>query len=121
MLDLCMFADGAEQQEEISATGPVGRMDVAIPAAKVVWNPRDGSGPRVEKVATPADALAAGDHHGATYYQLLAFKRAYDEGTPPVVTALDGLRSVQMGVAAQQSIATGLPVDLDFSAKEATR
>ncbi|GAA4647597.1 hypothetical protein GCM10023115_55590 [Pontixanthobacter gangjinensis] len=115
VLDLCMFAEGAEQQEEIYAVGPIGRLDVTIPAATVKWSPRDGSGMTIEAVETPTDALQAGDHHGATFFQLQAFHHALVDGTPPALTALDGLRSVQMGAAAQQSIATGLPVHLDFS------
>ncbi|MBX7541241.1 Gfo/Idh/MocA family protein [Qipengyuania sphaerica] len=115
VLDLCMFAEGAEQQEEIYALGARGRLDVAIPAAEVTWSPRDRSGPLVEKVETPRDALAAGDHHGATYFQLRHFLDALDTGGPPQLTAFDGLRSVQMGAAAQQSIASGQPVALDFT------
>lgn len=114
VLDLSMFAEGAEQQEEIYALGPAGRLDVAIPAATVTWSPRDRSGPIVEHVETPRDALAAGDHHGATYFQLRKFHQAVVTGGEPEVTALDGLRSVQMGTAAQQSIASGQPVELDF-------
>ena len=115
VLDLCMFAEGAEQQEEIYAVGPIGRLDVTIPAATVKWSPRDGSGVTVEAIETPSEALQAGDHHGATFFQLQAFHRALVDGTQPALTALDGLRSVQMGAAAQQSILTGLPVALDFS------
>ncbi|QYJ07038.1 Gfo/Idh/MocA family protein [Qipengyuania flava] len=115
VLDLCMFAEGAEQQEEIYALGAKGRLDVAIPAAEITWSPRDRSGPVVEPVATPAEALAAGDHHGATFYQLTHFDAALATGGAAQVTALDGLRSVQMGAAAQKSIATGQPVALDFT------
>jgi predicted dehydrogenase len=114
VLDLCMFAEGAEQQEEIYALGAKGRLDVAIPAAKVTWSPRDKNGPIVEHVATPQAALAAGDHHGATYFQLRDFHDALVSGHAPKLSAIDGLRSVQMGVAAQQSIATGLPVALNL-------
>ena len=115
VLDLCMFAEGAEQQEEIYALGAKGRLEVQIPAANVTWSPRDKSGPIVEHVDTPKDALAAGDHHGATYFQLLDFHSALVSGGAPILSAVDGLRSVQMGSAAQRSIATGLPVELDFS------
>lgn len=117
VLDLCMFAEGAQQQEEIYALGPVGRLDVTIPAAELRWSPRDKIAPFAEHIATPPEALAAGDHHGATYFQLTHFHRAMVEGSPPHVTPLDGLRSVQMGAAAHQSIETGLPVALDFSSK----
>ena len=114
VLDLCMFAEGTEQQEEIYALGAKGRLDVAIPAATVTWSPRDKSGPFLEHIETPPAALSAGDHHGATYFQLMHFDRALQTGGAPHVNALDGLRSVQMGAAAQQSIATGQAVDLDF-------
>ena len=115
VLDLCMFAEGSEQQEEISAVGPVGKMEVKLPDGRVTWSPRDKSGPFIETVDTPADALAAGDHHGATYYQLLNFHTALKNGTSPLITAHDGYRSVAMGVAAQQSIATGQPVEINFT------
>lgn len=115
VLDLCMFAEGAEQQEEIYALGNKGRLDVAIPAATVTWSPRDRSGVVVEHVETPREALAAGDHHGATYFQLRDFHAALVSSSAPKLSALDGLRSVQMGDAAQRSIATGQAVELDFS------
>lgn len=118
VLDLCMFAEGSEEQEEISAVGPIGKMEVKLPGGRVTWSPRDKTGPFVETVETPADALAAGDHHGATYYQLLEFHAAMIEGTGPRISASDGYRSVAMGVAAQQSIETGLPVEITFKDEE---
>ncbi|MEM8726878.1 MAG: Gfo/Idh/MocA family oxidoreductase [Pseudomonadota bacterium] len=115
VLDLCMFAEGSEQQEEISAVGPVGKIEVKLPAGEVTWSPRDKSGPFVDTVETPQDALEAGSHHGATYFQLRDFHAALTGGTPPLIDARDGYRSVVMGAAAQQSIATGLPVDIHFA------
>ncbi len=118
MLDLCMFAEGSDQQEEISAVGPVGKMEVKLPRGEVTWSPRDHSGTTVETVDTPQEALDAGDHHGATYYQQRDFHEALIGGTAPLITARDGYRSVAMGAAAQQSIATGQPVDIHFSDEE---
>ena len=115
VLDLCMFAEGAEQQEEIYVLGEKGRWDVAIPAATVSFSPRDKSGVTVEHVDTPKDALAAGDHHGATYFQLRDFHEALVNEAPPKLSPRDGTRSVEMGAAAQQSIATGQPVTLNFA------
>ncbi|QFT78851.1 Gfo/Idh/MocA family protein [Erythrobacter sp. THAF29] len=114
MLDLCMFAEGSAQQEEISAVGPVGKLEVKLPAGEVTWSPRDRSGPVVTHVETPANALAAGDHHGATFFQQRDFHAALVKGSSPLITARDGYRSVVMGAAAQQSIATGNPVDIQF-------
>ncbi|MEO9462453.1 MAG: Gfo/Idh/MocA family oxidoreductase [Marinomonas sp.] len=120
-LDLCMFADGAEQQEDIYALGPKGKLEVAIPRASVIWSPRTPFGePRLpveEPVTTPPEALAAGDHHGATYFQLAQFHRCLTEGMTPLITAMDGLRAVQMGDAAQRSIATGQSITLDFTSE----
>ena len=54
--------------------------------------------------------LKAGFHHGASYYQHLAFQRAVREGTVPLVSAEDGLKAVAMGLAAHRSIEEGRPV-----------
>ena len=114
VLDLCMFAEGSQDQEEISAVGPKGKLEVKLPSANVIWSPRAPKGPVLEHVETPSDALAAGDHHGATYYQMQHFHDALTSGAQPMITARDGYRSVVMGAAAQQSIATGLPVTIEF-------
>lgn len=115
LLDLCMFAEGSEHQEDIYALGPLGKLEVQIPAAQITWSPRDRSGTVIEHVDTPDDALAAGDHHGATYFQLRDFHSALVTGQSAGVTSEDGFRAVAMGAAAHQSIDTGLPVALDFS------
>ncbi|MEO0690952.1 MAG: Gfo/Idh/MocA family oxidoreductase [Pseudomonadota bacterium] len=113
-LDLCMFAEGSQDQEEISAVGPKGKLEVKLPSANVIWSPRDRSGPHIEPVTTSAEALAAGDHHGATYHQMRHFHSALTSGAEPQITARDGYRSVVMGAAAQESIATGMPVHITF-------
>ena len=118
VLDLCMFADGSEEQEEIYALGEIGKLDVKIPSGDITWSPRTGFNnpktPVTEHVKTDEAAMKAGSHHGATFFQLTAFHNALLTGGAPVVSALDGLRSVEMGIAAHRSIETGLPVDLDF-------
>ncbi len=107
MLDLCMFADGAEQQEEITAVGDTARLDVLIPAGDIVHSPRVGfMNPKNvarHHVETPAAALAAGHHHGSTFYQHQAFTAAVHRRGPVLVTADDGLRAVAMGLAAETS------------------
>jgi predicted dehydrogenase len=107
MLDLCMFADGAEQQEEITATGDQARLDCFIPAGEIVHSPRVGfMNPKKatrETVHTDAAALAAGQHHGSTFYQHQAFTAAVRGEGPVLVTADDGLRAVAIGLAAEIS------------------
>ncbi len=114
MLDLCMFAEGSKEQEEIYALGATGKMEVKIPSGDIIWSPRDKPGPVHTHIDVPADAMRAGDHHGATYFQLRDFHTALVQDLPPIVTSRDGLRAVEMGAAAQQSIETGQPIALDF-------
>jgi myo-inositol 2-dehydrogenase / D-chiro-inositol 1-dehydrogenase len=107
MLDLCMFADGAEQQEEITAVGGEARLDVFIPSGDIVYSPRVGfmNPKRVERRTIDVDetALKAGSHHGSTFYQHQEFAKAIRTGHPPLVSAHDGLMAVAMGAAAELS------------------
>ncbi|WP_026941941.1 Gfo/Idh/MocA family protein [Hellea balneolensis] len=114
VLDLCMFANDKEQQEDIYTLGDKGRLDVKIPGADLTWTPRSLKSGWTEHIETPPHALAAGDHHGATYFQLKDFQHAVITGAKPTVTALDGLRSVEMGAAAHLSIETGRAIKLNF-------
>lgn len=107
MLDLCMFAEGAEHQEAMSATGDKARLDVLIPPGDLVYSPRvDWRGPKaVERTHVAVDdaLLYAGAHHGSTYYQHQAFARAVLGQGPVEVTAHDGLMAVAIGTAAEIS------------------
>ncbi len=110
LLDLCMFAEGSQNMEEIAATGEIGKIECALPDCEVRIgrrNPRE-----IESIHVPVDEKLekAGAHHGSTYYQHLGFLRAIREGTPPEVSADDGARAVAMGLAAQLSIDEGRPV-----------
>lgn len=107
MLDLSMFADGAEHQEEMSATGDAARLDVLIPPGDLVFSPRVGfrADKAVERSRVEVDPVArgAGSHEGATYYQHAAFAAAVRGEGPVQVTAEDGLRAVAIGTAAEIS------------------
>ena len=107
MLDLCMFADGAENQEEITAVGDRARLDVLIPAGEIVFSPRVGfrKPKRVERRTVEVDqaALDAGSHHGSTFYQHQRFIAAVRGEGEVEVTARDGLMAVAIGAAAELS------------------
>ncbi len=107
MLDLSMFADGAENQEEITAVGDQARLDVLIPEGTLVFSPRVGfmNPKKVEREHVPVDetALAAGQHHGSTYYQHQYFNALARGEGEVLVTAEDGLRAVEIGAAAELS------------------
>lgn len=107
MLDLSMFAEGSERQEEIAAVGDKAKLEVFIPPGELVFSPRTplGAPKKVvrETVAVDEAALAAGSHFGATYYQHRAFFEVIRHGGPPLVTAEDGYRAVAIGAAAERS------------------
>ncbi len=107
MLDLSMFAEGAENQEEITAVGDKARLDCLIPEGSLTFSPRTGflQPKAVEKtyIAVDPAALAAGSHHGSTFYEHQKFLKAIrGEGTVEV-SAADGLAAVAIGTAAEIS------------------
>lgn len=126
MLELCMFAEGARYQEEISAVGPEGKIECMVPGptrfwpaelgappvSQVIVSPRAPKGPRVLDVPVDPHLLEAGDHNGATYYQHLRLARMLSGGGVPEVSLLDGWWAVAIGMAAQQSARTGAAVRL---------
>jgi myo-inositol 2-dehydrogenase/D-chiro-inositol 1-dehydrogenase len=107
MLDLCMFAEGEEQQEAVAAVGDKAKLEVTIPSGDLVFSPRVPlrAPKEVRRTNVPVDeaALKAGSHHGATFYQLGAFLDAVHGRGPVQVTAEDGLIAVIMGTAAEIS------------------
>ncbi|MBY0521583.1 MAG: Gfo/Idh/MocA family oxidoreductase [Sphingomonas sp.] len=107
MLDLSMFADGAENQEEITAVGDEARLDVFIPEGAIVRSPRVGfrnpKRPSRRVVEVDPAALDAGSHHGSTFYEHQRFNAAVRGAGPVEVTAQDGLMAVAIGVAAELS------------------
>jgi len=124
MLELCMFAEGAEYQEEISVVGPKGKIECFVPGPgrfwpedlgpaptpKLVISPRDPKGPITSDIPVDPELLAAGDHNGSTFYQHQRFNDVIRGKGSVEVTLNDGRRAVEIGLAAQQSAATGCAV-----------
>lgn len=125
MLDLCMFAEGSYWQEVISVTGEKARIDAKVPgparfsvdgrerAARIEISHRETKEVTREAIEVDERVLAAGDHHGSTFYQHQKFRDLIlaGHGTPDV-TLMDGLWSVLVGQAAEESARTGQAVDL---------
>lgn len=132
-LELCMFADAADPQEQLTAIGELGKLDAFIPGpdrfwsgakerhAKVVFSPRDQGLPQIDVIKVDKTLAAAGDHHGSTYYQHLKFALALSDGAAVEVSADDGVRAVRIGAAAQESIRTGQAVDMSSFNLDAPR
>ncbi len=112
MLDLCMFAEASRNEQEICATGDVGKVECFIPESKVVLGSREGR--QIEDISIEVDAeiLEAGFHHGATYYQQRAFLDAIHDPYAERIDASAGRLAVAIGCAAQRSIECGQPVEL---------
>ena len=127
LLELCMFAEGARYQEQISAVGPAGKIEAQVPGPARFWNPDIGPAPVPRVIIsprtpatgqviheTPVDVALqmAGDHHGSTYYQHEQFLKVVRGQASPQVTLSDGMAAVRMGMAAQESARTGRVVSL---------
>ena len=127
MLELCMFAEGARYQEEISAVGPKGKIEALVPGPgrfwpdhlgeppvpQVVVSPRAPKGPEVRDIPVDPTLLEVGDHNGSTFYQHKGFLdlvrglRAH-----PDVSLEDGRIAVLMGMAAQISMTEHRAVEI---------
>ncbi len=126
MLELCMFAEGARYQEEISAVGPKGKIEALVPGPGRFWNPDLGPAPVPKVIVSPRHPtgpvehdvpvdprlLAAGDHNGSTFYQHERFLAVVRGKANPEVTLADGAAAVRMGRAAQESARSGQAVSL---------
>ena len=126
MLELSMFAEGSEYQEVVHAVGPTGKIEAHVPGPGRFWpdhlgeppvphltvSPRAPKGPRRVEVPVDPTLLAAGDHNGSTFYQHQRFLRVVRENGPVEVNLRDGAWAVVMGMAAQESAATGQAVML---------
>jgi len=126
MLELSMFAEGAEYQEHVHAVGPTGKIECMVPGPGRFWpahlgeppvphlvvSPRSPKGPRRVEVPVDPALLAAGDHNGSTYYQHQRFLAVIRDGGPVDVGLDDGAWAVAMGMAAQESARLGQVVEV---------
>ena len=124
MLDLCMFAEASEHEQEISVVGDGGKVECFLPQSKVRVGrreiqpgaelPRSMRHDLVEEVDLPIDPelLAAGHHYGSTYLQHRRFIDAIRGRGEIEVTLADGTLAVAIGEAAHRSIREGRPIEL---------
>lgn len=124
MLELCMFAEGARYQEEISAVGPQGKIEAFVPGPgrfwpadlgdaplpQVITSPRSPKGPTTIDIPVDPALLEAGDHNGSTFYQHKRFNAAIRGEQNVEVTLADGAMAVKIGLAAQESASKGQAV-----------
>jgi myo-inositol 2-dehydrogenase / D-chiro-inositol 1-dehydrogenase len=112
-LDLCMFAEASQHQEEISVVGDLGKAEALVPPNLFRFGERRLGRPGIRSEEVRADDVAfEGFHSGSSYREHVALRDAIRRGERPQVGLDDGLWSVAMGVAAHRSIDQARPVDL---------
>lgn len=109
MLDLCMFAEGSRNEQELSVVGDIGKVEAFVPEA-VIRLGRRAERSMTEHAVSDDHVAYAGLHEGASYLEHVDFLDAIRNGTPPKVTLEDGLLAVAVGEAAHLSIDEGRPV-----------
>ena len=119
LLELCMFAENSNMQEELVATGNKGKIETSGPSndsgktsSNIRIGMRDGK-THIENIEVDKKILEAGHHHGSTYYEHLAFLKAIENNSDPEVSLEDGLVAVAVGEAAEQSIKQGRLINLE--------
>ena len=119
LLDLCMFAENSQYQEELCAVGSKGKIETAVPSSDsgiaisdVRIGLRDSIGAKKETIGVDEKILAAGHHHGSTYYEHQSFIKAIRDNSLPEVSLNDGLMAVAIGEAAELSIKEGRVVEM---------
>ena len=111
MLDLCMFAEGSRNEQEVAVTGDRAKIEAFVPEAMMrIADRTTGQGPDID--ISDDSITYQGFHHGSSLLEHRAFLEAVRTGGEPKVTVRDGLRSVVMGAAAHESIDTGQIITL---------
>ncbi|CAI5470584.1 unnamed protein product [Closterium sp. Yama58-4] len=114
-LDLCMFAEGSRNEQEICVVGDRGKVEALVPEGIVRVGRREGGRQGVvTRTCSDGRIQYEGLHHGASFIEHLEFLRAVTQGGEGASQQLVGLEegrlAVAMGVAAHVSIDTGRPV-----------
>ncbi|KFK32181.1 hypothetical protein AALP_AA6G208100 [Arabis alpina] len=114
MLDLCMFAEGSKNEQEISVTGDIGKGEALVPEGIVRFGSRAEGRDHVQTIKAEDERIKyEGLHHGSSYLEHLTFLSAIRGEGRADVDLEDGLMAVAMGVAAQLSIEQRRYVTID--------
>ncbi len=113
MLDLCMFAEGGAYEQEIVLTGDKGKLETRIPGKELVISSREKNS--FERLAIKKDPRVReeGLHHGASYIEHLELIDCLKQKKAAKVDCKNGLDSMILGLAAQESIKSGGPIYLN--------
>eukprot|EP01018_Ginkgo_biloba_P001938 Gb_27670 [translate_table: standard] len=110
MLDLCMFAEGSKNEQEISVVGDIGKGEAFVPESTVRIGTRASGRVGVQTTESHDERIKyEGLHHGSSYLEHLNFLAAVRThgDQQPAISLQEGLLSVAIGVAAHLSIEEG--------------
>jgi predicted dehydrogenase len=93
-------------------TGEIVKIETTVHGNELIISNRASNDFKTIQIEPDPRVKEQGLHHGASYLEHLGFIEAINNGAPPAVTVRDGLLSVVLGVAAQQSIESGQAVNL---------
>jgi predicted dehydrogenase len=112
MLDLCMFAEATDNQEEVSVVGAKGKVEALLPQGVIKRGRRGEHRIGAVEIETIEDETIAheGLHHGSSFVEHAKFAAAIRGEQDVEVTLDDGLWSVAVGAAAHRSIEEGRAV-----------
>ena len=118
---------GVDWHPLLTVSGEKGRIEARIPGpirlaadrethhAEIGIADRSTGLEATETIAVDEDILLAGDHHGSTYYQHKKFFELVRSGKGEAEVSLeDGLWSVVIGEAAEESAKTGRAFDVSI-------
>ena len=112
-LDLSMFAEGSQNEQEICVVGDKAKIEAMMPDSVVRIGTRKGGRDGVVEIqVTQPDGVVPGFHGGASFLEHCAMQDAIRKGQKAGVSLKDGLISVAVGQAAHISIAEKRIVDL---------
>jgi myo-inositol 2-dehydrogenase/D-chiro-inositol 1-dehydrogenase len=114
MLDLCMFAEGSQNMEQLTVTGDEGKVEAFLPSCELRLGRRGAFRGEVRTEVVHDERVGhEGFHHGSSYLEHVDFLAAVRSGGAPAVGVDQGLLAVAVGVAAHRSIDEGRVVTLD--------
>lgn len=105
VLELCMFAEGSVNEQEICVVGDLAKVEAFVSEGTMRVG-RRASGARgvTSSVVQDQTIRHVGMHHGSSYLEHVGFLDAIRRGAAPAVTLADGRRAVVIGEAAHRSI-----------------
>ena len=112
-LDLCMFAEGSKHEQQLAVTGDIGKIETTVPGDELYLSTRSSNDYKTIRIQQDPRVKEQGLHHGASYLEHLGFIDAIKQSQLPAVTVEDGLLSIAVGFAAQESIKTGRAIQLN--------